>query len=248
VLLEAEMNLYICYVILNYLFFLMKLLLLLKYKILHIFIITTNMENIMEHSIINKILPKYLITRCYFRYIVNPINYNILWPRYKLKKSKKMAKYVLIDIKAPEIILGVRAKDPEVGGIKLIYSKSKEYSLTAESKTCIFLKPYKELWEPKRKKFCKKNEWGNTRSPFSNVWIELYEDYINYDEYIKKNGFMFNEKVIDSKLIKNLNRKSQTFYIDEFDDKPTTHLSEKILFWINEYIFNPIKERIFINN
>lgn len=167
-------------------------------------------------------------------------------------KIKKMAKYTLLDIKAPEQCIDGNGKtfmnDPGVGGIKLVYSKSKEYSLTGETKKVIFLKPYKEIWEPRGRKFCKKSEWGNTSSPFTNIWLEIYEDYTNYEKEIEKVGFIQHERITDISLIKHLNAKSTSFSINEPNDKITTHLGIKIVIWVNENIIIPIKERIFINN
>jgi hypothetical protein len=159
-----------------------------------------------------------------------------------------MSKYALLDAKVPELSFGITVKDPKVGGIKLVYSKSKEYSLKAETEKVIFLKPYKTIWEPRGKKFCKKSEWGNTSSPFANVWLKIYEDYTNYENYIKENGFIPNEIVINITLIKKLNTKTATFTINETDDNPTTHIGIKIALWMMNNIIIPIKERIFINN
>jgi hypothetical protein len=201
-----------------------------------------------------------IFRRFYYKFIANPIKYDIIWPliykqkHYKENKQivqkKEKMKYTLLDIKAPEIMSGVivKTKEPGVGGIKLTYSKSKEYSLLSETSKVIFLKPYKEVWEARGKKFCKKGEWGNTNTPLSNVWLEVYEDYANYEEYMKKNPCLLYEKVTDPKIIKQLNLRSKTFSIDEPTDKPTTHLSIKIRLWLNECVFNPIKDRIFNNN
>jgi hypothetical protein len=73
-------------------------------------------------------------------------------------------------------------------------------------------------------------------------------DYTNYENYIKENGFIPNEIVINTTLIKKLNTKTATFTINETDDNPTTHIGIKIALWMMNNIIIPIKERIFINN
>jgi hypothetical protein len=164
--------------------------------------------------------------------------------RKKFIKTKRMAKYTLLDAKSHELSFGAAIKDPGVGGIKLVYSKSKEYSLTGETKKVIFLKPYKEIWEPRGRKYCKRDEWGNTMSPLSNVWLELYEDYNNYKKEIEKVGFIQHQRVTDVRLIKRLNSKSAIFTIAEANDNLTTHLGIKISIWVNNHIIIPIKEII----
>ncbi len=166
-------------------------------------------------------------------------------PSYRpkfIKNQNNMAKYELIEVRAPDIVFGAPIVDPGVGGIKLKYSKSKEYSLTKKDvKDVIFLKPYKKNWAT-NKKDCKKGEWGNTRSPFANVWLELPEDYTNYEESYEI-ILLSSTKVTDSKLIKNLNNKVGKFTIKESTDEPITSLKKKILFNLGLLYLN-IKDRI----
>jgi len=157
-----------------------------------------------------------------------------------------MAQYNLIEAQQPEIILGCAVKDPGFGGIKLKYSVSEEYSITkSNSKEIIFLKPYKENWA-KNKKACKKEEWGNTRSVFANVWMKIPKDYTNFNENFPEIFHSF-EKITDPRLIKNLNNQSNKFIIEEVDTKSMSNFKKRTLLILG-LIYNNIKNRIFINN
>jgi len=170
-----------------------------------------------------------------------------------------MAKYILLDIKAPEVVPpGVAVKDPGVGGIKLTYQKFKNFSTVKDTGNYIFLKPYKDVWSINGKKGCRKGEWGSTRSPFANVWLKIYKDYTDYNIAVQRCELYY-EVVKDPKLIKNLNKVSngysisnkpmwiKEFDIYESDDKVINHPLLKIAIWMYENIINPIRNRIFIN-
>lgn len=130
------------------------------------------------------------------------------------------------------------------GGVKLIYSRKKEFSLTPVSnKRVIFLNPRKEVWEKNGKKFCKKGEWGSPTSPLSTVWIKVDRDYKSWNEDCP---FIKHEVIKDGKVIKNLNNRTNEFSITEEGDEPTTNLGIRTILWLDNYIIQPFID-IFIN-
>ena len=107
----------------------------------------------------------------------------------------------------------------EVGGIKLIY-KVKENDI---SKTIVFIKPFKTLYATS-KGDCKKNEWGNTKSPYSNVWIQTEQDYNNISEINNIDFRMSLEQILPNSeenitLISRLNEELSKFVILSKEDK-----------------------------
>ena|SRR4030042_4776068 len=150
-----------------------------------------------------------------------------------------MIQYILTSITKPNIIMGVLVDNVKVGGIKLVYSKSKQYS-TTDDQEVVFLKPYKEVWAKDGKKSCRKGEYGNTLSPFTNVWLRLTQDYNNFEK--DYDLIHIEEKVTNPKLIKYLNRQSKNFKLDDNESTILT-LKDKTLFML-KLILLRIKNRI----
>jgi hypothetical protein len=217
--------------------------------------------NILTHSKIFYILQKYpLICRLYYKTIFNPIKYNILWPlkynkklkniigfKYsKTQKHSKMTKYTLQSVRSPSIVLGVPVTDLEIGGIKLVYSvSSKEYPITEiDNKEIVFWKPFKKYWTTD-KKSCKKGEWGNARSPFTNVWLQIPSDYTDYEK--ERDTAIFPYIVVTNpKLIKNLNLQSKKFSIGDQKEKTKNGFKKWIIITL-KMIWYSIINRILIN-
>lgn len=96
----------------------------------------------------------------------------------------------------------------QIGGSKLVYTVEMTGKKGKITKRRIFLKPYK-VFVGTSKKDVPKGEWGNTRSPLSNIWLELKSNYDNFEEEV---GLVRFEKITDHKLIKLLNQ--EEFIID----------------------------------
>lgn len=165
--------------------------------------------------------------------------------RQQQKNIKIMAakKYVLIDVKAPILKGKEILKDPDVGGLKLVYEVSNEKTTLSkkDNKCIVYLKPYKENWGAD-KKDVKKGEWGNSSSPLSNVWLEIKKDYTSYE---KENMSIRGDVVKDSNLIAQLNKQTKEFIIGIDEDIRNIPFKLKIIFKF-EQVLEVIKSRIFL--
>jgi hypothetical protein len=150
----------------------------------------------------------------------------------KINKKKKIImaakKYTLTEYLVPftkgrEII-----SDLDAGGIKLTYSVKNVKSTLSQRDVgkVAFLKPYKKNWGT-NKKDVGKNEWGNTFSPYSNVWLQINEDYKSYSKEIMNIRYTL---VKDSNLISQLNKQTKEFVIGNDEEIREIPLMEKIKF------------------
>jgi hypothetical protein len=175
-------------------------------------------------------------------------NYKWIKGKYIINKTKMSAKrYVLIDNKSPKIEGKIIIEDLNVGGIKLTYEVSNNKSTLSQRdiQTHIYLRPYKtNLGEDK--KDCEetfgKGSWGNTSSPLSNVWFKIKKDYTDYN---KEFMFIRYDRVIDTQLISELNKKTKKFVLGSDEPIRDIPLKEKVLITI-ENIKEQVKSRIFL--
>jgi hypothetical protein len=167
--------------------------------------------------------------------------YNVIWEDYKrivieysknktINTDKEMAakKYTLTECLIPFTKNKEILNDLDAGGIKLIYSVKNVKSTLSQKDVgkVIFLKPYKKNWGIS-KKDVGKNEWGNTFSPYSNVWLQINEDYKSYDKEIMNIRYTI---VKDSNLISKLNKQTKEFVIGTDEEIREIPLTEKIRF------------------
>lgn len=144
-------------------------------------------------------------------------------------------KFILKEAFVPVIDKKLVKKDTGMGGLKLVYETSnKKSTLTGnDKKIAVFLKPYKETLS-EDKDVCRKlygrEAWGNTSCPLSNVWLEIKEDYSDFNrDFMKLRPVV----VTDITLIKFLNSQAKEFNIGS--DEPVTKLSltERARFFID---------------
>lgn len=102
-------------------------------------------------------------------------------------------------------------KGNELGGIRLTYCEKANKTQQEH----VFLKPFKEIWAIS-KKDCNKGEWGNSRSPYTTVWLEL-TSYSNYKDYSKDYMNIRYTIVTDHLIIKALNDKSSIILTGKYN-------------------------------
>lgn len=143
-------------------------------------------------------------------------------------------KFSLIEAFVPVIKGKELVKDPGMGGIKLTYQEtSTKVTLTKkDKKTRVFLKPFKSTIA-EDKKDCEvtygKGSWGNTSSLLSNVWLEVVDDYKNFDDSC---NFIWHNTVTDNDLIKQLNNQTKEFVLGVEEPITKLPLTERArLFW-----------------
>jgi hypothetical protein len=139
-----------------------------------------------------------------------------------------MPKYSFIDETTPTIKGKEIIKDPGVGGIKLTYTIGDKYFFSSKSqpKRIYFIKFFKKNISSNKEQ-CErtygKNSWGNTSSPFCNIWMKSDIDYTNFQkEYDNMNVdfFVGLTVVTDSELIKHLNNRDRMFDLSGQSKEP----------------------------
>jgi hypothetical protein len=160
-----------------------------------------------------------------------------------------MLRYNLVTKLIPEVKGKNIIKDYGVGGIKLTYAVGDRYftPITKPNPRIHYIKLFKKHFANSKDEVVK-GEWGNTNSPYSNVWMESKIEYDNFEKVysqvtstnskVRERAIDFIvdlKKVTDPELIKHLNNMDQMFTMGE------SNVPKKLTFFKNVLVYVYLK-------